>query len=164
MTELDEHALNEAAWGFVDTAVSLGTPIPPPLWNNLKQHLRAAIETYNKEIGRDELLQKPAAKSRIMMVKWEQSVSAGVRLVAASRLLHAAQEHKERHHIRWYVDQALRAIHGKHYPEYIEDFEQEIGPYDEGTPPQDPDTIMSELGLHELFARQRGAFTLARHP
>lgn len=103
-------------------------------------------------------------------IDWRQTLSLGRRLIAASRLLQAAQEHSKKKHMRWFMDQALRAIHGTHYEEYIEDFELQVGQnsYDAGVPPEDPSSIAQELGFYELFARQQDAskakFRSARRP
>lgn len=51
MPKLDERALSDAAREFIDSATSAGTPLSPALWSHLKQHLRAAIITYQRLDG-----------------------------------------------------------------------------------------------------------------
>lgn len=54
---IDENALNDAAWMFIDNATG---DIPVPLWNNLKLALRPAIECYLSKVATPAAAQQPA--------------------------------------------------------------------------------------------------------
>lgn len=54
MSEINENALNAATLKFVDSADSLGTPMPTPMMATLKRVLRAMIKEYESELETSE--------------------------------------------------------------------------------------------------------------
>jgi hypothetical protein len=51
--DIDENALNEAGWVFLEAwNIWVKEPIPGVLWNNLKPMLRAAITQYIYKEGK----------------------------------------------------------------------------------------------------------------